>query len=300
MRRERTQVLCCMLGITTLFGPFVGRLAGVPVVLNAQRNLGYWLGHGVRALVYGYVSRRVVDGILVNSSAARRELIERFRVRPELIYETGAGVDVEAIAATEPSGGDRSELGLDGMKVVGTVGKLSRVKDHQTFLRAAGMIAAERDDVAFLVVGEGPLRRELEDLTGELGLGGRVHFLGRRGDVPSLLKLMDVFALTSVSEGLPNVVMEAQAASLPVVATNVGGVPEVVDDGVSGLLVEPRDHAGLARALSSLLGDPQLAARMGRAGHETVRLEYGLDAAAQGFEDALKRTLERAKGTRVS
>jgi hypothetical protein len=294
LRRERVQVLCCMLGITTLFGPFVGRMAGVPVVLNAQRNMGYWLAGGHRKRVYGYVSRRVVDGILVNSSAARDELTGTFRVRENLIHETRGGVDVGAISRAEPSEAIRTELGLEGKRVVCCVGKLSRVKDHATFVRAAATVASGRDDVAFLIVGDGPLRAELEGQVRELKMADRVRFAGERRDVPAILKLVDVFVLTSTSEGLPNVIMEAMAASVPVVATDVGGVPELVVDGESGLLVRPGDADGVAGAVAGLLDDPARAAQLGHTGFDRVRANYDIEHAVRGFEKILIGLVRRA------
>ncbi|MFH1502390.1 MAG: glycosyltransferase [Candidatus Eisenbacteria bacterium] len=294
LRRERVQVLCCMLGVTTLFGPFVGRMAGVPVVVNAQRNQGYWLGKGLRSCVFGYVSRRVVDGILVNSSAARDELTGRFGVRDSLIHDTGGGVDVGSISGADCPEALRREFGLEGARVVGSVGKLSRVKDHRTFLRAAAAVASRRDDVIFLLVGDGPLRGELEEFAAELGLTDRVRFTGERRDVPSLLKLMDVFVLSSTSEGLPNAVMEAMASSLPVVATDVGGVSQLVVDGESGRLAGPGDADGIARAVAEILDDPRLASRMGSAGFERVRSDYDIDSSVKGFEGALMALLRGA------
>lgn len=295
LRRERVDVLCCMLGITTLFGPFVGRMAGVPVVVNAQRNLGYWLRGRLKESVYGYVSRRMVDGILVNNTAARDELSTRFRVPPERVHETHGGVDVRSISDAVPAESVRRELGLEGARVVVCVGKLSRVKNHGLFLRAAALVAEGREDVVFLIVGDGPLRGELSTLAGRLGLSGRVRLAGRREDVPALLKLTDVFVMPSSSEGLPNAVMEAMAAGLPVVATRVGGIPELITDGESGRLVAPGDAEAMARAVGELLDDRDLAERMGRAGLETVREGYDIESAVGRFEDVLRELLGAAR-----
>ncbi len=296
LRRERVDALCCMLGITTLFGPFVGRAAGVPVVVNSQRNMGYWLKSGGRGRMYGYVSRHVVDGIVVNSAAAVEELGERFGVPRRRIHDIGAGIDVDAIAAAEPNAELAGVMRLDGLRVVGCVAKLSRVKNHALFLRAAAKVSAGRHDVVFLIVGDGALRGELEELAGWLGIANRTFFLGERADVPSILKLMDVFVLPSTSEGLPNALMEAMAAGVPVVATRVGGVPELVEDGRTGRLVEPQDEQGMADAVGSLLDDRETAVGMGRSGHDRVRRDYDIGASVKAFEEVVTSLIGRSRG----
>jgi L-malate glycosyltransferase len=287
LRRQRVDVLCCMLGITTLFGPFVGRMAGVPVVVNSQRNMGYWLRGRARKGLYGFVNRRMVHGVLVNSRAAGNELIERFGVNPDKIHEIPAGVDVAKFAESPPDDQLRRELGFEGMMVVGAVGKLSRVKNHALFLRAAARLASARRNVAFLIVGDGALRKELEDLAGWLGIANRTLFLGERADVPRLLALTDVFVMPSVSEGLPNAVMEAMSAGVPVVATNVGGVSELVEDGVTGRLVPAEGEMELAEAIGALLDDPAAREEMSRAALERVKSVYDVKVSVQRFEGVI-------------
>lgn len=296
LRRERVDVLSCMLGLTTLVGPFVGRAAGVPVVVNNQRNLSYWLRGGARESVYGFVSRRVVDAVIVNSAAAARELSGRFRVPESKIENIGVGTDLERISRATPAEELKRELGLGESKVVGVVAKLSPVKGHGHFLEAAAFISKADGDVRFLIVGDGPERTRLEREAGELGLSGKVHFIGVRDDVPAVLKLMDVLVLSSLSEGSPNVVLEGMAAGVPVVATRVGGVPEVVEDGVSGFLVDPGDVPGLSNAVLRLLNDADRAREMGRKGRATAVENYDINRVVARVEDVFSSLLERAGG----
>ena len=294
LRRERVDVLSCMLGVTTLVGPFVGRAAGVPVVVNNQRNLSYWLRGGARESVYGFVSRRVVDAVIVNSAAAARELSERFRVPESKIENIGVGTDLERIARATPAEDLKRELGLGESKVVGVVAKLSPVKGHGHFLEAAALISKAHGDVRFLIVGDGSERTRLEREAGELGLSGKVHFIGVRDDVPAVLKLMDVLVLSSLSEGSPNVVLEGMAAGVPVVAMRVGGVPEVVEDGVSGFLVDTGDAPGLSNAVLRLLNDADRAREMGKKSRAIAVENYDINRVVARVEDVFSSLLERA------
>lgn len=298
LRREQVDILSCMLGLTTIVGPFVGRAAGVPVVVNNQRNLSYWLNGGAKESAYGYVSRRVVDGILVNCAAAGRELVTRFGVDGSKITNVGVGTDLERIEAAPPADDLWRRLGLEGRRVVGIVAKLSRVKGHRHFLEAAAFVSKAHADVAFLVVGDGPERERLEHAAADLGLSAKVHFVGVRDDVPSILKSLEVFVLSSTSEGSPNVILEAMAAGAPVVATRVGGIPDLVVDGQSGLLVEPRDSASMARAVKRLLADGDAARAMGERGRELARERYDIDAVVGRMEDTFDSLLARARSGR--
>jgi glycosyltransferase involved in cell wall biosynthesis len=296
LRRERVDILSCLLGITTLFGPWVGRLAGVPVVVNNQRNLGYWLRGGYRERVYGYNNRRVVDAVLVNSEAAAEELRRRFRTPAGKIRNIGAGVDTELIGSAPEARALVGELGLDGGPLVGCVGKFTEVKGHEHFLRAAAVVRRERPDARFLLVGDGPLRSGLEVLAKALGLDGVTAFAGARGDVPGILRSLDVFVLPSVSEGLPNVVLEAMAAGKPIVAADVGGVPEVVEHGLNGLLVPPADPNAMGRAVLELLNDPVSAAMMGRAAGNVARERYDVGVVVHRLERVFDELLESGEG----
>ncbi len=296
LRRERVAVLNCMLGLVTLIGPFVGRAAGVPVVLNNQRNLSYWMHGRSREAVYRFVNRRLVDAVLVNSAAAETELLDRFGVPAGKVVSVGTGIDLRRIAEARVGDELAKDLGLSGRTVVGIVAKLSPVKGHEYFLRAAAGIAKARDDVAFLVVGDGPRRETLTQMAKELGIEDAVVFAGARDDVPSLLKLMDVFVLSSLSEGSPNAVLEAMAAGLPVVATDVGGLPDMVIDGESGILVAPGDSEALGSAISELLGDPERAEAMGRMGLTLATDKHDIEKVVQKVEGIMDRLLDSSRG----
>ena len=172
-----------------------------------------------------------------------------------------------------------------------TVGRLKAPKDYLTLVRSLALLRPGSADA--LIVGEGPDRSELEAEIRQLGIGERVHLLGERRDVPELLADADVFVLSSASEGMPVSVLEAMAAGLPVVGSRVGGVPELVVDGETGLLVEPGDPDELAAAIGRLLADRELRRRLGDAGRERAQRHFGLDSFRRAHVELYSRELAR-------
>jgi L-malate glycosyltransferase len=188
----------------------------------------------------------------------------------------------------------RRELGLDpDRRYVVTVARFHPVKDHATLLRAFAAAAVSRPDVDLLLAGDGPLRADLERLAAELGIADRARFLGVRSDVPELLEACDLFALTSVSEAASLTLLEAMASGLAVVVTDVGGNPEIVRDGVEGLLVPRGDAAATATALGQLLDDPARAAALGAAGRARVEGRYHLHRTIAAYFDLYRRLAGR-------
>jgi glycosyltransferase involved in cell wall biosynthesis len=187
------------------------------------------------------------------------------------------GIDVARYHTAVDRDALRRRLGLDpGRRYLINVARFHPIKDQATLLRGFAPVAAARPDADLLLAGDGPLRGELEKLTADLGLKGRVHFLGVRPDVPDLLQAADVFALTSACEAASLTLLEAMAAALPVVVTAVGGNPEIARDGVEGLLVPRGDAAAVAAAVLRLLDDPTAARHMGAAGRARVEERYQL------------------------
>ena len=198
-------------------------------------------------------------------SAESLHVVEGFPVRGVEVIENG--IDLARYGKAVDRAALRRSLGLDPeRRYIAMVARFHPVKDQAMLLRAFARVAAARPDVDLLLVGDGPLRGDLEASVERLGLRGRVRFLGVRADVPDLLRAVDVFALTSVSEAASLTLLEAMATMLPVVVTAVGGNPEIVRDGVEGLLVPRGDAEAAAGAFLCLLDDPAAAAAMGAAG----------------------------------
>ena len=191
-------------------------------------------------------------------------------------------IDVDRVRVTRDLRELRRELGLDPHDfVIGAVGRLMPVKGVEIFLQAARMLKDRGRSAKFLVAGDGPLASALQSLAREIGLADDVRFLGHRKDSHDILGLLDLFVLPSLSEGIPLVLLEALALSRPVVATNVGGIPEVVEDGRSGVLVPAGRPDELARGCLTVMDDPALAQRLGQAGRVRVEDAFSADAMAE-------------------
>jgi glycosyltransferase involved in cell wall biosynthesis len=200
------------------------------------------------------------------------------------------GVDLDRFSRASRSEA-RAALGVpDDTLVVGTVGRLDPVKDQSGLIRAFAGALPFHPGALLMIAGDGPCRAELAGVVRSLGLEQRVRLLGERKDVPNVLAGLDVFVLPSIAEGMSNTVLEAMASGLPVIATQVGGNPEMVEDGVSGLLVPARDPGALTAALRSYLSDPHLRSLHGKASRERVFRDFSL-ARMNGAYDHLYRHL---------
>ena len=194
------------------------------------------------------------------------------------------GIVLDRYRPAHDRGENRASVGLDpARRYIGNIARFHAVKDQAMLLHAFARVAAAREDVDLLLVGDGTLRNTLSDLCRSLGLEGRVRFLGVRADVPEILRALDVFALTSVSEAASLTLLEAMASRVPVVVTAVGGNPELVRHGVDGLHVPRGDAGATADSILQILDDPYLASRMGRAARQRVEERYQLDATVAAY-----------------
>ena len=204
------------------------------------------------------------------------------------------GIDTTVFDAPGDCESLRRSLGIPcGAAVVGTVGRLNEVKRQDLLIRGFGKIANHDPKPHLLLVGDGPELQHLRQLAGDLGLSDRVHFAGYQARPEHYLHLMDIFALTSRLEGVPLAILEAWAAARPVVASRVGGVPEIVTDGQTGILFEPGDEAALTQAMSRLLTNPEEARRLGEAGRNCVRSRFDLRVMAESYEQHYRDLLCR-------
>jgi L-malate glycosyltransferase len=261
-----------------LMGIPAARLAGAPTVLSSQRDLAHlWWYTPARTRVIRLI-HRLSTGVITNSDAVRQHVITQFRIPCQRVSILHNGVDSDRFARARM---DRKELfpGLPSecQLVVVLANMHSAVKGHHDLIEAARAVCHVIPRTKFVLVGEGQERTKIQEHVQDSSLQESFLFLGYREDVPELLSCCDLSVLPSTAEGFPNAVLESMAAGLPVVATRVGGVVEIIEDGVDGLLVPPQDPHALADAIARLLRDPQLARRLARAGQEKVRCQYSFN-----------------------
>lgn len=298
IRRVRPHIVHTHTAKAGAVGRVAAWLAGVPVIVHTYHGHvldGYFTPRKTRAFVAieRWLARRA-DCLLAVSDTVRRELLDRGIGTSGRLRVVPLGLDLDRFVAADAGRGHlRRELGVKpDTPLTGIVARLVPIKAHETFLAMAALLAG-RTEGHFVVVGDGERRAELERLAQDAGLNGRMHFLGWRADLERIYADLDVVVLTSRNEGSPVALIEALAAGRPVVATRVGGVPDVVHDGVSGVLVGAADVEGLASAVEQLMRDPARGQRLGEAGREHVRQVYGAKRLLRDIDDLYQELLLR-------
>ncbi len=289
-----------------ILGRLAARLAGVPVIIHSIHGYGFTRFQPSlqrRLLIAAErMAARVTTRFFSVSEANRRLGLDLALFRAEQCRVVRSGVDLARIrnVRIDPHRKKR-ELGLDPDRpVIGMVGPLKPQKAPLDFVLTAARIHRIRPDVQFLLVGDGELRRKVEQTVDELGIRSAFHLAGWRRDVPEILRALDLFMLTSLWEGLPRVYLEAVASGVPVVGTQVDGAAEVILNDVNGYLVPPGDVEGLADRALRLLSQPMVAARMRQEG-DTLTAEFDIHEMVRLQEREYIRLLaEHAKGIALS
>lgn len=300
-RRTRPAVVHTHTAKAGTLGRVAAFLAGVPRVVHTfhghvfQGYFGPW-----KTRVFLQIERwlaRLTDRIVVLSESQREEMVTRYHVASrDRVVVIPSGFNLTPFLAIEGShGGLRRELGLGpDVRVVAAVGRLVPVKNVPMLLEVAGRVRELLPEmrVTWVVVGDGTERGALERAAERLGLRDDVVFLGWRADMPTVYADADLVALTSINEGVPAALIEAMAASRPVVATRVGGVPDLVVDGISGRLVPSGDREGFAQAVAALLRHPDTRRVQGAAGRRAIAQRYGIDRLVRDLEALYAELLE--------
>lgn len=285
IHENRIHILHCHNAFALTYGTLAGRLAGTPVIVSTRhaislkRKVGqpWGLERALTPLVSHYIG--VSQEVLRRGIRTKRMHRDRASVIPN-------GVD------TESFGRDNLASRKKGPLILGCVARLSEEKRHKDLLRAFGQLWTKGRDVRLYLVGDGPLRENLQGLARELGIQQGVEFMGMRNDIPNLLSRFDIFSLSSSFEGLPLTIIEAMAGHLPVIATRVGSIHELVEDGVNGFLVPPGDPGELASAIEKLVCDAELRQRMGAAGRRKAVRQFSIQTAARKHEELYRALLD--------
>jgi glycosyltransferase involved in cell wall biosynthesis len=280
--QERPHIVHTHTARAGLLGRLAGRLAGVPIVVHTYH--GHVL-HGYFSPVKTWLMRsmehtlaRMTDQIITVSERVKRELVSYAVAPPAKIAVIPLGFDLKPFLRCQDQRGQfRHELSVsDGARLVSIVGRIFPIKNHRLFLDAAALVAAREPSVLFVIVGDGVLRWEMEDHARELRIADRVIFTGWRRDLPRIYADTSILVVSSNNEGTAVSAIEAMAAGRPVVATRVGGLPDLITEGETGLLVPPGDPDGLASAVLRLLQDPGTACRMGQSARAMVQERFSV------------------------
>jgi L-malate glycosyltransferase len=287
LRKERIDVVQVYFPDSTNFGVMVARLAGIRRIVRTRFNLGYWMKPLDRWL--GRLHSKLVDATVTNCDACRDAVITEEWADPASVHVVENGVELTPFVRLSPA---RFAPDNRRPRRVGLVANLRPIKEPHIFIEAARHIAEEHPDVEFHIAGEGSLRPHLESLIAELHLEQRVFLRGQVRDIPRFLGSIDLAVLCSRSEGASNAILEYMAAGRAIVATSVGGTPQLLEDGVHGLLVPPGDPVALAEALLRLLDEPALATKLAAAARQRVHERFDARQRARRYESLYEQLVK--------
>ncbi|MBT3313604.1 MAG: glycosyltransferase [Anaerolineae bacterium] len=279
IKRVRPHIVHTHLFKSDFHGRLAARLTGVPVVVSTLHSTDRWARKFPLGALYGWTAK-FTDQIIAVSDDLRSFHQEHTGVPEEKFITIENGVDLVRHTFSDMARKKvRKEFSIEeSLLLFGIIGRLTPPKDHDTFLQAAAIIKQEAPDARFLIVGDGPLREKLEDRARELALLPNLQFTGFRDDIPEIMSALDILVFSSQWEGLPVTLLEGLAASRTVVATDVGGIPAVVQDGKEALLVPPINPDALARACLQLASDTELRLSLGQAGLTRVTSAYSISS----------------------
>lgn len=258
------------------WGPTVAKIAGVPAAIMTEH--GWSPKRGRVGVIWDRANIAFADRVVAVSEATREIRIKKWKTPAHKVVTIPNAVEVDAPLSAQEVTEKKISLGLPlDVPVAGIIGRLHPIKGHEYFIKAAELALKQRPDCHFIIAGDGPCKEELEAAICSAGLTERVHMLGFRDDVREIIQTLDVACLSSLSEGTPITILEAMAYAKPAVVTRVGGCPEVVLDGITGIVAPPCDPSSLSDAILQVINDPTMALRMGEAGLQRVQNEYSVE-----------------------
>jgi len=264
---------------TDLYGYLAVRNTGIPILATSH----FWTRRTISLRLYAYldqlVLRRFNHVVAVSDEIAKE--VAAGGVPPARVSVINNGIDLNAFQNAVPIGD--AEYRVKSARIVGAVGRLVDQKGFDYLLRAIPRILERYPSTSFHIAGDGTERRKLEALASELSISEQVHFMGARSDMPDVYASFDIFVLPSLNEGMPIALIEAMAASKPVVATRVAAVPKLVINGETGLLIEPRNPTALSDAICQLLENSALCERLGRSARTRVEQQFSSEVMAQRY-----------------
>jgi glycosyltransferase involved in cell wall biosynthesis len=285
-KESKPDIVHAWLYTAYIVGVACARMAGVPHTIASRRSLGYFKDSNPLKQPLENFINKYTDHVLVNSKAVEEDVLQREKIDKNKISLIYNGVDIDRFHNQQERESIRNELGIsDDSIVVGVVANLIHYKGHKELIESARIVKPEVPHSKFVFVGrDGGMKAELDEMINRYGLDDTILFTGDRTDVPRLLQAFDIVTLASHEEGFSNVLLEAMANGKPIVATDVGGNPESVKDGETGIIVPPRNPEKLARGLLRLLKDEKLRTSMGEKGFERVQEHFSIERLIKDME----------------
>ncbi len=289
IKREKPSIVHTHTSKAGFLGRWAAKLVGVPFIVHTPHGHVFYGHFGARAVKIFFliekITNLITDRIIALTEGERKDYIDFSVSSSEKITTIHSGVEIERYLTSHVNIEEKKRsLGLIPKgQVVGTIGWLLPVKGPILLLKAMESVWQNRSDVELVFVGKGELKSDLTTQAIEMGVLDRVKFLGWRNDIHEILPVFDLFVLPSLNEGMGRVIVEAMASGKPVVASNVGGIPDLIKDKENGLLVKPGDEEALANAVLALLNDPEKARRMGKRGRDRCH-NFGLDVMLQKID----------------
>ncbi len=293
MKKEKIDIVQTHFLHADILGTFAARLAGVPKIITARRDEGFW--RGKKEVAMNRFMNQYADRILANSGAVKDAVIANENPSSWKVSVIYNGVDLSRFFPSEKLRTEtRTSLGIrDEEIVIGMVANMRHeVKGHKVLIKGISSIH-EVPNLKVLLIGDGPLRDSFERYAMRLKVRDRILFLGSRRDINALMNACDIVCAPSLSEGFSNTILEAMATGKAVIASNVGGNPEIVTDGETGSLVRPRHHEALGQAIEEFISEPKLIAKIGAAARKRVEQNFSVEKMVLEYENYYEKLMEK-------
>lgn len=288
LKKDKFHIVHCHGLKAAFFGSIISKILGVSnLIYTAHSEVPFRESQKKEVFFYksaektaSYYSKRII----AVSHGIKNGMLAR-NIPPEKITVIQNGIDVNRFGVSIDKKLKRRQMGIpDNTKIVGTIGRLAPQKDIEVLLKTASILLEINPKLHFLIIGDGPLKQQLQIKAIKLGIEKHVTFSGYRDDIPEILQLIDVFTLTSWTEGFPITALEAMASEKPVVATKVGGTSEIIEDGRTGLFVKENDEKDLAEKISFILNDKNYGINLGKTARKDIMSKYTADRMVKSIE----------------
>ncbi|MCK4576135.1 glycosyltransferase [candidate division WOR-3 bacterium] len=288
IRIEEPDIVHTHLPHATVWGRIAAYLSGVRTVFTTEHNISIWKRRHFIFYVLYKLTYRLNTSIIAVSDAVKKKMINEFGIPHEKIKVIYNGVDFDEIKSVTTCPRDLLHL---SHPIIGTIGRLHKRKGHASIVKGFKTIIKHFQKANLLIVGEGKQREHLQELIKRLELDHSIHLLGSRKDITEILNLIDIFVFSSIEEGLGIALIEACASGKPCIASNIGGIPEIIEDGKNGFLVPPSNSIAIADRIIKLLKDRELCDRMGMLGKRVVIKKFNIVNKVKELQDLYLQSL---------